>query len=361
MTWEDAVLLILSVITDGNIETTSMRCSDLNVPWHMKFLLPLIVSLFLYSCTGYHIKTAQPKGVYHRVRGGDTLWNIARAYKINIQDLAEVNNITDPNLIEVGSVIFIPDANQIVDDVITSAASAEATAGNVQREKRISPVGSPEEEPKIASIPTKSVKSPPKNSLPDKLKLTSKIPASGDMNAATPAKSESYHAAKIRDQEEVSKGNGKISIKQGLEQKSEGVKYKDSGGESEKIKFDRDRFSWPVKGRVRSKFGIQPNGMYHNGIRISAKEGTPVFAADSGTVIFSAPLKDYGETIIIKHEDSYATVYTHLSSRVVKVDDQVKRGGRIALLGQLERKKEAYINFEIRYKNKARNPLFFLP
>jgi len=84
-------------------------------------------------------------------------------------------------------------------------------------------------------------------------------------------------------------------------------------------------------------------------------------AAASGTVIFSNALKDYGETIIIKHQDSYATVYTNLRSRIVQVDDKVKKGSRIAFLGKTEKKTEPSLNFEIRHKNKARNPLFFLP
>ena len=139
------------------------------------------------------------------------------------------------------------------------------------------------------------------------------------------------------------------------------AEHKTNGAEADKIKFDKDRFIWPVKGKIRAKFGIQPNGMYYNGITIAAKEGAPVIAAASGTVIFSAPLRDYGETIIIKHEDNYATVYTHLNSRMVKVDDPVKKGSRIAILGKSQKKGEVLLSFEIRYKNKARNPLFFLP
>jgi lipoprotein NlpD len=138
-------------------------------------------------------------------------------------------------------------------------------------------------------------------------------------------------------------------------------KERDSGGESAKIKFDKERFIWPVKGKVRSRFGFQRDGTYNNWITIAAKEGAPVLAAASGTVIFSNSLKDYGETIIIKHQDNYATVYTNLSGRIAQVDDKVKKGSRIAFLGKTEKKGEASLNFEIRHKNKARNPLFFLP
>ena len=57
----------------------------------------------------------------------------------------------------------------------------------------------------------------------------------------------------------------------------------------------------------------------------------------------------------------YATVYTHLETRTVRGDTRVKKGDRIAFLGKADNQEEPYLHFEIRYKNKARNPLFFLP
>ena len=94
---------------------------------------------------------------------------------------------------------------------------------------------------------------------------------------------------------------------------------------------------------------------------VSPSLAAPVLAAASGTVIFSNSLKDYGETVIIKHQDNFATVYTNLSGRIVQMDDKIRKGGRIAFLGKTEKKGEATLKFEIRHKNKARNPLFFLP
>jgi lipoprotein NlpD len=126
----------------------------------------------------------------------------------------------------------------------------------------------------------------------------------------------------------------------------------------EKVK--RKKLLWPVKGRVITRFGLQPNGMHSNGIRIAAKEGAPVLAAERGTVLFSAPLKDYGETVILRHDDSYATVYTNLGSRLVNADDSVRAGTRIGLVGRDERAAAGALHFEVRIKNKAYNPLLFL-
>jgi len=101
--------------------------------------------------------------------------------------------------------------------------------------------------------------------------------------------------------------------------------------------------------------------MVNNHIRITARDHAPVVAAATGTVIFSAPLRDFGETIIIKHDQQFATVYTHLGNRSVKADSRVKKSEVIGLAGKSEKKGEGYIDFEIRQNNKAKNPLLFLP
>ena len=101
--------------------------------------------------------------------------------------------------------------------------------------------------------------------------------------------------------------------------------------------------------------------MRYNGIDISAREGASVAAAASGKVIHSAPLRYFGDTIIIKHKDGYATVYTYLKGRMAKVGDSVSKGQQIALLGKPQNGKRNCLHFEIRQRNKARNPLFLLP
>jgi LysM repeat protein len=80
------------------------------------------------------------------------------------------------------------------------------------------------------------------------------------------------------------------------------------------------QFQWPVaQGVVSSGFGIR-NGAMHSGVDIAAPAGTPVLAADSGVVIFSGTLHGYGNTVIIRHDDSYATVYAHPDSKSGRSD-----------------------------------------
>jgi lipoprotein NlpD len=300
-----------------------------------------LIGLIILSCSGYPVRGDRPRGVYHRVKSGETLLSIARAYRVNLQELAEINNIGRPDRIEVDSVIFIPDANQVLDDVMTAARpqSSPSAPGAVQEPEKTPKVVSKTEihEKKAAVEPEKRQERSPADVT---AKERTAIYRAAERDAASPTTTVKPETGKTVDQPVIPK---------------------EKGGKSEQIRFEKKRFVWPLKGKVVSHFGIQPNRMYYNGIRIAAGEGTAVQATADGLVIFSAPLKDYGETIIIRHEDQYATVYSHLGIRTVRGETRVKKGDRIAFLGKGENEEEPYLHFEIRYKNKARNPLFFLP
>jgi lipoprotein NlpD len=280
------------------------------------------------------------------VKSGETLSAIARAYHVKLQDLAEINNISKPDQIETDSVIFIPDANQVVDDVITAARSQAPRAEMPIYDATDAKTG-PETAPAVPrKEPTK------KETVIEPAKRREKTPV--DMT--------------VKDRATFSPKKDRDRVAPGVSGKAEGVeivekaeKKKENGEKADEIQFDKERFIWPVKGKVISRFGIQPNKMNFNGVRIAAIEEAAVQAAAGGTVIFSAPLKEYGETIIIRHEDNYATVYTHLGTRTVRGDARVNKGDRIAFLGKADAKEGPYLYFEIRHMNKARNPLFFLP
>jgi murein DD-endopeptidase MepM/ murein hydrolase activator NlpD len=121
-------------------------------------------------------------------------------------------------------------------------------------------------------------------------------------------------------------------------------------------------FNWPVKGRVISGFGYQENGQRHDGVDISAKQGTPIYAAAAGEVIYSDNrLRYFGNTVILKHTASWFTVYAHNSRNLVDVGKQVKQGEKIALIGSSGRTDKPKLHFEIRGKERPKNPLLYLP
>jgi lipoprotein NlpD len=303
-----------------------------------KWIVLLIVGSLFTACSGQpikSIKTFQAKGIYHRVKSGETLYLIARAYNVDVQELAEANNIEDPNRIEVDSVIFVPDARQVIDDIMASMKKSDQLPLKP-------PVRAAVIQPRAETLSGMS---------------TIRI---------RPGKVVDYLSSALREEKKDAPGPEKETPARLAGQVSEPVDKpavaQEPAAPPPSIQFDRKRFIWPVKGRVVSRFGIQPNGMYYNGITIAAGEGMPVVAAAGGTVIFSGAMKDYGETIIIKHEEHYATVYTHLGQRVAKPENHVKQADLIGRLGKGEGKGgEPRLSFEVRYQNKARNPTFFLP
>jgi len=121
------------------------------------------------------------------------------------------------------------------------------------------------------------------------------------------------------------------------------------------------QFQWPVQqGVVSSGFGIR-NGAMHDGVDIAAPAGTPVYAADTGVVIFSGTLHGYGNTVIIRHDDGYATVYGHNERNLVSEGTRVARGQEIGEIGRSGRTTGANLHFEVRRDNVAENPLAYLP
>jgi len=118
---------------------------------------------------------------------------------------------------------------------------------------------------------------------------------------------------------------------------------------------------WPTDGIVTSYFGTR-HGRPHEGIDISSKEGTPIYAAESGIVIFSGyHAHGYGNLIVIQHNEQLVTVYAHNAKNLVQEKTHVKRGQLIAYVGQTGRAAGAHVHFEVRDNKQPKNPLSYLP
>jgi murein DD-endopeptidase MepM/ murein hydrolase activator NlpD len=121
------------------------------------------------------------------------------------------------------------------------------------------------------------------------------------------------------------------------------------------------QFAWPVTaGVVSSPFGIR-NGVMHHGVDIVAAPGTPIRAADDGTVIFAGHLRGYGNAVILQHSGGYVTVYGHNECNLVHYGTQVVRGQVIAQLGSTGRATGPNLHFEVRFQGQPQNPLAYLP
>ncbi len=120
-------------------------------------------------------------------------------------------------------------------------------------------------------------------------------------------------------------------------------------------------FDWPLRGSLTSPFGRRGHQM-HQGVDIAAVTGTPIRAAEEGTVIFSdrGP-GGYGLMVILRHASGFHSVYAHNRKNLVKVGQQVRQGEAIALVGNTGRSTGPHLHFEIRNRTSPQDPLFFLP
>lgn len=117
-------------------------------------------------------------------------------------------------------------------------------------------------------------------------------------------------------------------------------------------------FRWPARGRVIAGFGA--NGG-NEGINIAVPEGTPVKAAENGTVTYAgSEVKGYGNLVLIRHENGYVSAYAHNGSLNVKRGEQVKRGQVIATSGQSGNVTSPQLHFEIRKGSTPVDPIKYL-
>ncbi|HEY4716616.1 MAG TPA: LysM peptidoglycan-binding domain-containing M23 family metallopeptidase [bacterium] len=124
---------------------------------------------------------------------------------------------------------------------------------------------------------------------------------------------------------------------------------------------DEGRFIWPLKGKLFSRFEDSKQRR-HDGIDISAPEGTGIRAAKSGRAIYSGSgIRGYGNIIIIKHADNYFTVYAHNKENKVIEGNYIKQGQIIGLVGKTGRAYGPHLHFEIRKGKKPVDPLNLLP
>jgi lipoprotein NlpD len=115
------------------------------------------------------------------------------------------------------------------------------------------------------------------------------------------------------------------------------------------------RMIWPANGKILSDFSANGKGLDIGGV-----EGDLVVAAGAGTVLFVGEnVKGYGNLVIIKHSDSIVTAYGHNRKIVVKTNDRVKAGQKIAEMGSNNGVPQ--VRFEVRLRGKAVNPSEYLP
>ena len=116
-------------------------------------------------------------------------------------------------------------------------------------------------------------------------------------------------------------------------------------------------FIWPASGALLGAFDESRN----KGLDLAGKAGDPVLAAADGRVVYAGSgLRGYGNLIILKHNNTYLTAYAHNQTLLVKEDQQVRKGQRIAEMGSSDADR-VKLHFEIRRQGKPVDPARYLP
>ncbi|MCJ1859131.1 murein hydrolase activator NlpD [Klebsiella quasipneumoniae] len=271
-----------------------------------------------------------PKGSYtggstYTVKRGDTLFYIAWVTGNDFRDLAQRNNVPAPYALNVGQVLQVGNASgqPITGENAVSQASARASGGatatttSAQKSTAV-----------VASQPTITYSE-----------------SSGEQSATKmlpnnkPAATTSTVVAPVTAPTTVSTTQPTAS----------------STSTSSPISSWR----WPTDGKVIENFSGAEGG--NKGIDIAGSKGQAIVATADGRVVYAGnALRGYGNLIIIKHNDDYLSAYAHNDTMLVREQQEVKAGQKIATMGSTGTS-STRLHFEIRYKGKSVNPLQYLP
>jgi lipoprotein NlpD len=243
---------------------------------------------------------------YYAVKPGDTLIRIALENGQNWRDVARWNGIDNPNVLEVGQVLRVmppgADATVVAAKGVTTAKVEARPLDGKAANPAATPPAAAATPPAAAPLPAPA---PP-------VTAPAPAPAPAAVPVAPPAP---------RDAD------------------------------------DDVAWGWPSTATVAAPFDEGRN----KGLIFGGKAGDPVLAAADGRVVYAGSgLRGYGNLVIVKHNNSYLTAYAHNQALLVKEDQAVRRGQKIAEMGSSDAER-VQLHFEIRRLGKPIDPARLLP
>ena len=290
----------------------------------------------------------------YTVRKGDTLRAIAQDHGIDFRELAQLNNIENPDKIAVGQVLIVSRPGDL---------SASATGTQTMPLRSVSPVQSAEGGgasalASAAPAPTGGRNTETYKTQPKALKepysehaLREIQRAAGNAPTvvAAPAEAAQAPVAVAPPPSATPSPPVQIAVEPKPVAKAPTLAPDDGG------KLD---WAWPAKGKVVAQFSEATS---LKGIDIAGSAGQPVTASAGGKVVYAGSgLRGYGKLIIIKHNDAYLSAYAHNRDILVKEGQQVSKGQKIAEMGNTDTD-QVKLHFEIRRQGKPVDPLRYLP
>ncbi len=252
-----------------------------------------------------------PKGSYNSniyiVNHGDTLFYIAWITGYDFRNLAKQNHIIEPYSLSVGQSIQL-------DKNFTNAGSKKLMTTNVS--KRGAPKFLSSDQMKTLMVNHSSIHS--NSNIVDK-----KIALSSATNSIVTSRIASVSASSISSTSSVS------------------------------------NWVWPANGKIIDNFSLSEGG--NKGVDIAGHIGQAIFSTAAGRVVYAGnALRGYGNLVIIKHNNAYLSAYAHNDTMLVREQQEVKAGQKVATMGSTGTS-SVRLHFEIRYKGKSVNPLHYLP
>jgi hypothetical protein len=136
----------------------------------------------------------------------------------------------------------------------------------------------------------------------------------------------------------------------------------DDFSQTERIFFLNSGFHFPLRDyRISSLYGVRRNPVtgkirFHQGLDLAAPEGSPVYACAAGTVTETGEDPVYGNFIIVKHGDNWASLYGHLSKIETSLRSELRSGTLIGRVGSTGQSTGPHLHFELRRNGRAEDP-----
>ena len=279
----------------------------------------------------YTLKIGQviriPSAKYHTVVKGDTLYNISKRYDVDMAALSNLNDLEAPYTLSLGQKLLLPGTLNSPNEYIVESDDVYSNDVTYKESQE-------DETGTIWIMPTQTAK----KSVGTSKTNVKKASSSAKKSTTTAAKKKTTYK--------------KTAAK---------TKTKKTSAKATKVSARKSKFLWPVQGKVISKFGSLGNGRNNDGINIQAAQGATVRAADAGTIVYAGnELKGFGNLILVKHSGGWITAYAHNQKLLVKKGQKVKRGEKIATVGNTGGVSSPQLHFEVRAGKKAVNPLNYL-
>lgn len=271
---------------------------------------------------------SDPRSKTYTVKPGDTLYSIALENGLDYKEIAAWNQLADVNLIKVDQILRLTEqADDGVPDgagVVVKPMRPDGVAGKTET-TAVSTISYPKALKLSYGTDAATVARQAEGPLP-----TAAIPSSSPPRPSETKpleKPEAKPEPKAADSKQAGSATGEEDI----------------------------AWAWPTVGKVLTPFSESSKGL-----DIGGKLGQPVLAAGPGKIVYAgAGLRGYGKLVIIKHNKTYLSAYAHNSQLLVKEGDSVKKGDKIAEMGNTDAE-QIKLHFEIRRFGKPVDPSRYL-